>query len=146
MTIATGAIWARPTWGTFWTWDPRLTTIAIMWLTYAAYLFLRSAVEDPGQRKRFASIYGILAFSSVILTVVIIRLRPDVIHPVVAGPSVTSDSAVGDFNLTPRIAQTVLFNMVAYVLLAVALLWERMRLEARLERLQARKSELLSQL
>lgn len=146
VTIVTGAIWARPIWGTYWTWDPRLTTIAIMWLTYAAYLFLRSAIEDPDQRRRFASVYGIMAFGSVILTVIIIRVRPDSIHPVVTGPSVTSDTAVGEFNTTDSIRNTVLFSIFTYLVISTVMLWHRMRLESRSEAIQARKAHLLGQL
>lgn len=144
--IVTGAIWARPTWGTFWTWDPRLTTITIMWLTYAAYLFLRSALEDAEQRRRFAAIYGILAFLSVILTVVIIRVRPDVIHPTVVGPSVNEGASEGDFGLTARISQTVMFSIFTYTVICATLVWHRIRLEERSESIQQRKMEALSRL
>lgn len=142
ITIVTGAIWARPVWGAYWTWDPRLTTIAIMWLTYAAYLFLRSAIEDTDQKRRFSAVYGILAFSSVLLTIFIIRFRSDAIHPVVAGPSSTSES-LGDFNLTPRIGQTVIFNILVFILISLTLLWYRIRLENLSEYLAARKMEIL---
>ena len=144
--IVTGAIWAKPIWGTYWTWDPRLTTIAIMWLTYAAYLFLRQAIEDPEQRRRFAAVYGILAFGSVILTIVIIRVRPDVIHPVVAGPSSTSPDTLGDFDLTSRIKNTLYFSIFTYIVVAIALLWHRVRLENRAEQVQIRKMEVLGNL
>ena len=60
-TLITGSIWAKPTWNTYWTWDPRLTTSAIVWLLYIAYLMLRGAVENPEQRARFAAVYGIFA-------------------------------------------------------------------------------------
>lgn len=146
VTTVTGAIWARPVWGTYWTWDPRLTTIAIMWLTYAAYLFLRSAIEDIEQRRRFASIYGIMAFGSVILTIVIIRVRPDVIHPVVAGPTTSETDALGSFDVTPRIAQTLYLSIFAYVLMSIAMLWHRIRLEEQVEATQIRKVEVLAQL
>lgn len=146
VTTVTGAIWAKPIWGTYWTWDPRLTTIAIMWLTYAAYLFLRQAIEDQEQRRRFAAIYGILAFGSVILTIVIIRVRPDVIHPVVAGPSTTSPDALGDFKVTSPIRNTLFFSIFTYIVLAITLLWHRIRLENRAEQVQIRKLEVLGNL
>jgi heme exporter protein C len=146
ITIVTGMIWAQPIWGTYWTWDPRLTTIAIMWLTYAAYLFLRNAMEEPTRRMRFAAVYGILAFGSVLLTVMIIRVRSDVIHPVVAGPSAVSKETLGDFGMTPRIAQTVLFNIFAYIVISVTLLWHRIRLENRTQQVQARKMEIITNL
>jgi len=146
ITIVTGMFWARPTWGTYWTWDPRLTTVAIMWLTYAAYLFLRSAIEDVEQRRRFSAIYAILAFGGVILTTVIIRIRPDVIHPVVAGPTSTSANAVGEFSMSSRITETVLFNIFAYIVIAATLVWHRIRLEAFSERIITRKQAILANL
>jgi heme exporter protein C len=141
--IVTGAIWARPIWNTYWTWDPRLITIAIMWLTYAAYMMLRGGIEDPDRRRRFAAVYAILAFSSVILTVIIIRVRPDTIHPVAAGPSVSSTGIEGDFNMTPRIRQTLGFTIITYIVLSVTLLWHRIRLENRAKLIQTRKMKLL---
>ena len=141
--IVTGAIWARPIWNTWWTWDPRLTTITVMWLTYAAYMMLRQGIEDPERRRRFAAVYGILAFSSVLLTIIIIRVRPDTIHPVAAGPSSTNTSLEGDFDMTPRIVQTLLFSIVTYMYLAVILTWHRIRLENRASQVQARKVKLL---
>jgi heme exporter protein C len=53
-----------------------------MWLAYAAYLMLRSGIEDPERRRRFAAVYGIIAFASVMFTIIIIRVI-DTIHPVV---------------------------------------------------------------
>jgi heme exporter protein C len=143
ITTVTGAIWARPIWGAYWTWDPRLTTIVIMWLTYAAYLFLRTAIEDPEMRRRFSAVYAILAFGSVILTIVIIRVRPDVIHPVVAGPSSNSSDVMGEFEMSGRISQTVLFNIFSYSIIAATLVWYRLRLEHRQEWLLGRKQEVL---
>ena len=60
-----GSIWARPAWNTWWTWDPRLTTYTIMFLLFVAYFMLRSAMEDPARRARFAAVYG-LAVGSVL--------------------------------------------------------------------------------
>lgn len=141
--IVTGSIWARPIWNTWWTWDPRLLTVTIMWLTYAAYMMLRSGIEDPERRRRFAAVYSILAFSSVILTVVIIRVRPDTIHPVAGGPSVTSPDASGDFNMSPRVVQTLMFSIFTYIVVSITVAWHRIRLENRAQYIQSRKVELL---
>jgi hypothetical protein len=83
--LLTGMVWSRPIWNTWWTWDPRLTLEAIMALTYAAYLMLRGGIDNVEMRRRFASVYGILAIITVILVLVIIRVRDDTIHPVVIG-------------------------------------------------------------
>ncbi len=141
--VVTGAVWGRPIWNTWWTWDPRLTTVTVMWLTYAAYMMLRQGIEDPERRRRFAAVYGILAFSSVLLTVIIIRVRPDTIHPVAAGPSSTNTSLEGDFDMTPRIVQTLLFSIFTYIYLAVIITWHRIRLENRTSEVQTRKINLL---
>jgi heme exporter protein C len=59
--VLLGAIWARPTWGVWWTWDPRLTTAAIMLVAYAGYLALRRFIEDPERRAVWSAVVAILA-------------------------------------------------------------------------------------
>src|SRR5207249_9746719 len=55
--LATGMIWARPVWGTWWTWDPRLTTFLILWLIYIAYLMLRASARDDPAMARIAAVF-----------------------------------------------------------------------------------------
>lgn len=57
--LATGSIWAKPIWGTWWTWDPRLTLTLILWMIYAAYLLLRALATDPRQGATLAAILGV---------------------------------------------------------------------------------------
>lgn len=142
--IVTGMAWARPIWNTWWTWEPRLTSVAIMWLAYAAYLMLRSGIEDPERRRRFAAVYGIVAFASVIFTVVIIRVRPDTIHPVVAGP--TQADPTGSFDVTGRIRDTLFFNLFMFTVLTAVLVWHRIRLENLSQYVTRRKLEVLAEL
>jgi heme exporter protein C len=59
--LTLGSIWARPTWNVWWTWDPRLTTVLVMLVTYAGYLALRRFVEDPERRAVMSAVTGILA-------------------------------------------------------------------------------------
>jgi heme exporter protein C len=59
--VALGAIWGKPTWGVYWTWDPRLTTAAIMLVAYMGYLALRRFVEDPEKRAVWSAVVGIIA-------------------------------------------------------------------------------------
>ena len=63
--LVTGALWGRPTWGVYWTWDPRLTTTAIMAITFAGYLVLRAFIEDPEARARVSSLVAIVGFVNV---------------------------------------------------------------------------------
>lgn len=62
LTIVLGSIWARPVWGTWWTWDPRLTTTAIMLLIYVGYLAVRRLSDSPARRARWAAVVGIVGF------------------------------------------------------------------------------------
>ncbi len=144
ITIVTGMAWARPIWNTWWTWDPRLTSITIMWLAYAAYLMLRSGIEDVERRRRFAAVYGIVAFASVLFTIIIIRVRPDTIHPVVVGPSQADPT--GSFDVTGRIRDTLFFNLFSFAVLTVVLIWYRIRLENLAQYVTRRKLEVLSEL
>jgi len=144
ITILTGMAWARPIWNTWWTWDPRLTSIAIMWLAYAAYMMLRAGIEDPERRRRFAAVYGIIAFASLLYTVIIIRLRPDTIHPVVAGP--TQADPEGSFEVSGRIRDTLFFNLFTFAVITVVLVWHRVRLQNLLDRTERRKMEVLEEL
>ncbi|HSG81446.1 MAG TPA: cytochrome c biogenesis protein CcsA, partial [Gemmatimonadota bacterium] len=63
--LITGALWGRPTWGVYWTWDPRLTTTAIMAITFAGYLVLRAFIDDPEGRARTSSLVAIVGFVNV---------------------------------------------------------------------------------
>jgi len=142
ITLLTGMVWARPIWNTWWTWDPRLTSAAIMVLTYAAYLMLRSGVENVERRRVFASVYGILAMSTTIFTFVIIRIRPDTIHPTVVGPSATN--AEGAFEMATNMGVTLgVASLVVCCLITPVLMWWRIRLENLNEEVQHRYEQTL---
>lgn len=142
VTLVTGMFWARPIWNTWWTWDPRLTSTAIMALTYAAYLMLRNGLENPERRRRFASVYSILAISTVIFVIVITRVRPDTIHPAVIGAS--SQNAQGGFAMTDSMIAALMSNFVAWCVFATpVLIWWRIRLETLSERVRRARVEAL---
>lgn len=124
--IATGSIWARPIWNTWWTWDPRLTTAAIMALVYMAYLLLRQGIDDPEKRSRYGAVYAIVGAASVPLTFLSIRIFRT-IHPVVVG---TGSAA---FDMAPKMLQTFLFGLVVWSILFINLLIHRYQL-GKLER------------
>jgi heme exporter protein C len=121
MTVITGSLWARPAWGTYWTWEPRLTISAVQLLIYVSYVMLRAAIESPERRARFAAVYGIVALVTVPLSWFAIRwwrtIHPDVL---------TSGEGMA---LTSRMVQTLLFSVGAFTLLYVTLLRQRIRLE-----------------
>lgn len=122
--IITGSIWARPIWNTWWTWDPRLTTTAIMTLVYLAYLMLRQGIDDPDRRARFGAVYVIVGALSVPLTFLSIRIFRT-IHPVVIGSGSATSSA---FDMAPKMLQTFLFSLFVFSILFIDLLWHRVKL------------------
>ena len=118
----TGMIWARPVWNTWWTWDPRLTTMMIMAFTYIAYFLLRRGIDDPAKKARFGSVYLIVGFATVPLTFFSARLLRT-IHPTIFG---TAGS--GGMAMTPAMYQTMGFSIFAFSVLFAVLLIVRSRL------------------
>jgi len=123
--VVTGSIWARPIWNTWWTWDPRLTTTSIMLLIYAAYLMLRSGIEDPDRRARFGAVYAIVGVLSVPLTFYSARLFRT-IHPVVIGTN--QPGAQGGFDMTADMRLVFFFSLFTFTIIFGDLLWHRIRL------------------
>ena len=135
-TVVTGMFWAKPTWNTYWTWDPRLTTSTITVLVYIAYLLFRNGIDNRRTRARFGSIYAILAFLSVPLTFFSARLFRS-IHPVVFGNG--SEDAQGGFAVGSTMVTTLEITISAFVILFSALLilrWRQLRIEDELAELQ----------
>jgi heme exporter protein C len=118
--LLTGPLWARPVWGVYWSWDPRLTSYVILWLLYLTYLALRSYVPEPARRARYSAVLGVVAFFNVPLVYLSVRwwrsLHPG---PVVANPEGPQ---------LPGSMLAVLFvGIVAFTLLYLLLL--RLRLD-----------------
>lgn len=65
LTLFTGAVWGKPTWGTWWTWDARLTTTFILALLYGGYLLLNASIESQSFRQRACAVLGVLIFLDV---------------------------------------------------------------------------------
>ena len=134
MAIVGGSFWGKPAWNTWWIWSPRLTLITVAWLVYAAYFMLRGAIEDPHKRARYAAVYAIVSFVTIILTFVSIRIFRD-IHPVVIGG--TTEAAAGaaeglqEFNGldSARMGITLLINVIAFTILGTAWILVRVRLQ-----------------
>lgn len=120
LVIVTGSIWARTAWNVWWTWDPRLTTILILWFMYVAYLMLRKLLKSGTQRSNIASVFGIISFVNVPITFFAIRMWRT-IHPVVVDRS-------GVHISTPMLT-TLLMSFGAFTLFFFLLLRVKFRLE-----------------
>ncbi|RTQ45005.1 ABC transporter permease [Hymenobacter gummosus] len=83
--LATGSLWARYTWGTWWTPDPRLNGAAVAMLIYCAYLVLRSSIADEQQSARIGAVYNIFAFCAAIPLLFILPRLTDSLHPGAGG-------------------------------------------------------------
>jgi len=81
LATVSGAVFAKLTWGAYWNWDPRQTTIFVLLLLYGAYLALRAAVEDEEQRAKLSAVYALLSFLTVPFLVFIIPRFYFSLHP-----------------------------------------------------------------
>ena len=119
--LTTGPIWAKPVWGTWWTWDARLTLTLFLWFIYVGYLVLRGAIENREVRARYSAVLGVLGallIPFIHLSVYLFRtLHP---RPIVLKPSAPS--------LPPEMLTTLLISFAAFTLLFIALLRARYRL------------------
>lgn len=122
--LVTGSIWARPIWGVWWTWDPRLTSFLILWLIYIAYLMLRASARDDPRVARFSAVFGIVGALDVPLVIMSARLWRSI------SPVLFQETAQGfTFGLTPEMVQTLVVCITANLLLYFYLLAQRVRLE-----------------
>jgi heme exporter protein C len=137
MTVVTGALWARPVWGTYWTWEPRLTISAVQLLIYVAYLMLRAAIDSPERRARFAAVYGVVAFVTVPLSWFAIRwwrtIHPDILT---GGEGMAT---------TSRMIHALLVSLAAFTLLYATLLRQRVRLERAADALARLRADIIGQ-
>jgi heme exporter protein C len=86
LVMITGMIWGKAAWGTWWAWEPRLTTFLLVCFLYAAYWVLRSVVDEDQRRATYAAVFAIIAFIDVPITFFATRFLPEGLHPVVVGP------------------------------------------------------------
>jgi heme exporter protein C len=152
MTIASGSIWGKPAWNTWWLWSPRLTFVTVLWLVYVAYFMLRGAIEDEEKRARFAAVYVIVAFVTVIITYGSVRVLRD-IHPVVIGSALESAQGAeeGLQDIAPgldsaKMGITMMVSLATFTLLYLAWLANRIRLQYMMDEVDALKMRLMTRL
>ncbi len=119
--LCTGPLWGKPVWGTWWTWDARLTLTLFLWFLTAAYMVLRGAVEDVAMRARYSAVLGIMAallVPFIHLSVYMFRtLHP---MPIVLKPDRPS--------LPPEMLLTFLLGAFAFLFFCLMLIRARYRL------------------
>jgi heme exporter protein C len=125
ITIVSGSIWGKPTWGTWWTWDARLTSTAVLFLVYAGYLLLRAMVDEPERRARIAAVVGVVGAANIPIVHFSVKWWRALHQPsTILGPEPSP--------IAGPIAAALLVNWVAFTLLFLYLLLRRVEL-ARLE-------------
>jgi heme exporter protein C len=126
LTLILGSIWAKPVWGTWWTWDPRLTTTAVLLLVYIGYLAVRRLSDDPRRRATWSAVVGIVGFVDV----------PIVHLSVVWWRSLHQAPAVA--RIAPRMAPIMAWTLVLAVVAFTALFAYLLALRLRVGRLEER--------
>jgi heme exporter protein C len=121
--IVTGAIWGKPTWGTWWTWDARLTSVAVVFVMFLAYLLLRGAIEDRERGARYAAVLGIVAALNIPLVHFSVYWWRTLHQP----PSLLKPGAS---TIPPVILTALLVNFVALALLGAYFVARRARVLA----------------
>jgi heme exporter protein C len=119
--IATGSIWGKPTWGTWWTWDARLTSVAILFVMYVGYLLLRGTIEDRERAARYCAVLGIVAALDIPLVHFSVYWWRTLHQP----PSLMKP---GGFTGSASILAPLLVNLAAFVALYAYLVAKRVRL------------------
>jgi len=116
--LTTGPLWGKPVWGTWWTWDARLTLTLMLFFLFLGYRVLRGAIQEPGERARFSAVVGILGMvlvPFVHLSVYLFRtLHP---QPIVLKPSEPS--------LPWEMLRTLLLSAGVYTVLLIGFVTTR---------------------
>jgi heme exporter protein C len=116
LATVSGSVWAKVTWGTFWNWDPRETSIFILLLIYAAYFALRSAIDQQDRKAMLSSVYSLLAFVTVPFFVFIVPRIYSSLHP---DPLINPQ---GKIHMEGRMLVTFLSSLAGYTTLFIWIL------------------------
>lgn len=129
--LATGAVWGQPMWGTWWAWDPRLTSFLILFVFYLGYIALWNAIDDPDKAADLTSILCIVGSVFAVLSRYAVNFWAQGLHQG-ASLSLDKEEHVADVFYLPLLA-----SIAGFVLLFVALVLLRTRTEIRMRRIRA---------
>jgi len=135
LVLVTGPLWARPIWGVWWTWDPRLTMTVILWAIYASYLMLRAFGGGDDAVRRYAAVLGIIGVLDIPIIMVSVRLLRG-IHP-----AVLTRNEGGSGLTDPWMRLALLVSSVALILLGIWLMQLRVRTARLAEEVAALRRE-----
>ena len=138
LTLITGPLWGKPVWGAYWNWgDARLTSTLVLWLVYIAYLFMRSGIEDRQMRARYSAVLGIMGALLVPFVHVSVYMFNSA-HPL---PMLAAtDVFTSERRIDGRMMLTALVTFAACLLLFIAFVRARYRLEVAHEQLLQREA------
>lgn len=132
ITMLTGAIWAKQSWGTWWVWwDAQIQATSVLFLLYCGYLLLRRALPENEKSLVLAAVFACLAFIDLPWVYVSARIVKRDISPVVFGP--------GGEGVAPEMMHTLIVNIAAFVVLFSLIFRERMRIEVLRRRMDWRR-------
>ncbi|MGJ8545724.1 MAG: heme ABC transporter permease [Sulfitobacter sp.] len=130
--LLTGAIWGQPMWGTWWAWDPRLTSFLILFLFYLGYIALWEAIEDPDTAADLTSILCLVGSVFAVLSRYAVQFWNQGLHQGTSVPVATGGRSVADVFFFPLVV-----CMVGFGLLFAALVLYRTGTQIRLRRARA---------
>lgn len=128
--LCTGSVWARFTWGTFWTDDIKLNMSAVAMLIYVAYLVLRGSINDVDRRAKISAGYAIFAFVALIPLVFVIPRLTDSLHPGNGG-----NPALGGEDMENTLRMVFYPAVIGFTLLGLWIVSQKIRLAMLKERL-----------
>lgn len=128
--LTTGPIWAKASWNTWWTWEPRLTTTLILWFIYVGYIMVRQMDGVWDKKARLSAVFGIIGFADVPIVFFSIRWWQTKLHPIVFGSGVSQTGG----GITPKMLVALMVSLTALTFLYSYLLnrgvsFEKMKLK-----------------
>lgn len=118
LALVTGSIWAKPVWGVWWTWEPRLTATLVLWLIYLAYFMARSFATEKSRGATFAAVVGIIGFIDIPIVILATTLWRGM-HP---------GGIIFQGGLEPAMLLTLMVSLAAFTVLYVLILTQRVSL------------------
>lgn len=126
--LITGSLWGRPVWGTWWTWDARLTTSLLLWFIYLGYFMLRSYAGEQGRAARYSAVLGIIGFLDVPITYQSVNwwrtLHPQPVAARIEGPAMPGEMVLA-----------LVVGVAAFTLLYATLMYQKYVIERAKDRL-----------